>query len=1053
VYKKLDEEYYVENPFLAHLDKLGWKIFRQNKDDPEEVKEIKSFNSSSEPVYGESVKYREGFREVILEEELKNSIKRINSWIEEDQITEVVRRITTPQANSLLEANREIHDLLLENTSVFENRKTGEKSPTVRFIDFKNPENNSFTAISQFKVNVPGTEKHIIPDIVLFVNGLPLVVVECKSPVVADPVSEAFTQLLRYQNKRGEKEGNEKLLWYNLFMVITSGQEARCGTITSGYEYFVEWKDPYSYCLSDISEDKNITSQQVLVQGMLSRKNLLDILHTFTLFKENSESGIIKIISRYQQFRTVKKIIVKIKEGKTPCERGGIIWHTQGSGKSLTMMYTVRAMYRDPELKKFKIVFVTDRKDLEKQLRDTSKSVGYTVNLAENIIKFQELLKTNTPDLVMGMIHKFQERELKKEFPLLNESSNILIMIDEAHRNQYKYLGANLKKSLPNAIRIAFTGTPIEKTERTFGDYIDKYSIKQSVDDGVTVEIIYEGRTHSGKLTDEEAANKKFEDVFSMLDAEEKDKIMGRYTWRSYLEDKNVIGDKAKDMINHYVTHVFPNKFKAQVVTVSRLAAIRYKKALEEALKKKIKELKMDYDKVDINLLEKLKVEVVISGNPNDPVKYHPYTEPKKHESIISSFKFPFGNSDGSELSGDIGILVVQSMLITGFDAPIEQVMYLDNVIKEHNLLQAIARVNRVYKNKSCGFVVDYVGVFKHLKEALAIYADEDIEEITQVVINKSKSIDDLKYTHTRINYFFKKYGIDNWRENIDECIDLLINEEIRSEFLMLVRNFNKAMDQVLPDPEALKYAADLKILNFIKESARNRFRDGKLSIKDASNKIREIVEEYLVSQGVDPKIPPLSLLSDEFIESVKKIKSSKSKSEELKYAIVEYINKHYEEDPEFYERFSDRLKRLLEEYKENWDILATELEKLREGMKKGREAEKVFGIDAKKEMPFFGLLKQEIFGKISVEELKKEEIDFLINLTKDVAGIIEREVRSIDFWDNYTKKKILKSHIISNVLLLKSKENKYIFKKRNEITQKLIELAYHIYGGRNYGN
>ncbi|GAG66810.1 unnamed protein product [marine sediment metagenome] len=227
MYKKLDEEYYVENPFLVHLHKLSWQIFRQNKDDPEDMKEIKSFNSSGEPVYSESVKFRENFREVILEEELKNSIKRINPWIEEDQITEVLRRITTPQANSPLEANREIHDLLLENTSVFENRKTGEKSPTVRFIDFKNPKNNSFIAISQFKVNVPGTEKHIIPDIVLFVNGLPLVVVECKSPVIANPMNEAFIQLLRYQNKRGEKEGNEKLFWYNLFMVITSSQEAR----------------------------------------------------------------------------------------------------------------------------------------------------------------------------------------------------------------------------------------------------------------------------------------------------------------------------------------------------------------------------------------------------------------------------------------------------------------------------------------------------------------------------------------------------------------------------------------------------------------------------------------------------------------------------------------------------------------------------------------------------------------------------------------------------------------------------------------------------------
>ncbi|HDK26702.1 MAG TPA: DUF3387 domain-containing protein, partial [Candidatus Atribacteria bacterium] len=210
---------------------------------------------------------------------------------------------------------------------------------------------------------------------------------------------------------------------------------------------------------------------------------------------------------------------------------------------------------------------------------------------------------------------------------------------------------------------------------------------------------------------------------------------------------------------------------------------------------------------------------------------------------------------------------------------------------------------------------------------------------------------------------------------------------------------------------------------------------------------------EYLVSQGVNPKIPPLPLLSDEFIKSMEKIKSSKSKSEELKFAIIEHIHKHYEEDPEFYERFSDRLKRLLEEYKENWDILATELERLREEMKKGREAEEVFGIDPKRGMPFFGLLKREIFGKISAGELKKEDIDFLIDLTKDIVGIIEKEVKSIDFWDNPTKQKRLKSHIILNLLLPKLKEKKEVFKRRNEIVQKLIELAYHIYGEKNHGN
>ncbi|OAQ19976.1 type I restriction endonuclease subunit R [Thermosulfurimonas dismutans] len=1071
MYRKLDEEHYVENPFLAQLQKLGWKIYRQNKDNPEEVREILSFNPSFEPVYGGYEKFRESFREVILEYVLKDSIKRINPWIEEDQINEVVRRITTPTANSLLEANREIHDLLLENTSVSENRKTGERSPTVRFIDFENPENNSFIAISQFKVNIPGTEKHIIPDIVLFVNGLPLVVVECKSPAIADPMTEAITQLMRYSNRRGEKEGNEKLFWYNLFMVATSKQVAKYGSITAGYEHFVEWKAPYPFSLSDIDENKtSITSQQVLIQGMLSKNNLLDILHTFTLFKEDSKGGTIKVVPRYQQFRAVKKIIKRIKQGQTPAERGGIVWHTQGSGKSLTMMFTVRAMYHDPELANFKVVFVTDRRDLEKQLRETSKSVGYTVKLAHNIEKLKELLRTNTPDLVMGMIHKFQERELKRKFPVLNESPDILIMIDEAHRTQYKLLGANLRKALPNATKIAFTGTPIEKTEKTFGDYIDKYSIRQAVEDGVTVEIVYEGRVHSAELSDEEAVNAKFEDVFSMLDAEQKSRIMGRYTWRAYLEDENVIRDKAKDMIDHYVKHVFPNRFKAQVVAVSRLAAIRYKKALEEALKEKIEEHEREgYPDEGLKLLKRLEVATVISAAANDPPEYRPYTDPKEHERVIKSFKLPFDQTDDSGLEGNVGIIVVNNMLITGFDAPLEQVMYLDNVIKEHNLLQAIARVNRVYQGKSCGFVVDYVGVLKHLREALAIYADEDIDEISQVVVNKAKSVDELKFWHTHLDSFFEKFGVENWRENIDECIDILVDEEVRDEFITLVRKFNNAVDKVLPDPEALKYVTDLKIINFIKESARNRYRDDKLSIRDASKKIREIVEEYLISKGVDPKIPPTPLFSESFIQKVKKKKSPKARAEELKYAIIEHIEKHYEEDPEFYERFSDRLKRILEEYKENWELLAVELEKLRNEMKKGREAEETFGFDPKKEMPFFGLLKQEIYGKDPIEKLGKDDIDLLVSLTKDVVEIIKKEIQYVDFWDNYTKQKRLKAYLISHFLgaiqpnkpskthVFKVKEEPapyltthkgLLFRKRNEIAQKLLELAYHVYAG-----
>ena len=1072
MYQRLDEEHYVENPFLAQLLGLGWEVYKQNSGDPQDLREIKSFDPSFDPLYDECSHLRESFRDIILEDVLRKSIEKINPWIEEDQINEVVRRITTPTANFLLEANNEIHDLLVENTSVSENRRTGEKSPTVKFIDFSNPKNNSFIAISQFKVNIPGTEKHIIPDIVLFVNGLPLVVVECKSPTTADPIVDGITRLLRYSNRRGIKEGNEKLFWYNFFTISTSNQVAKYGTITADYDYFVEWKDPYPYALSDINSKGNITSQQVLVQGMLSKENFLDILHTYTIFKGDSKGGIIKVVARYQQFRAVKKIIKRLREGKTPEERGGIVWHTQGSGKSLTMMFTVREMYHSPEFRNFKIIFVTDRRDLEKQLRDTSRSVGFTVHLARNTRELKKLLKTDTPDLVMCMVHKFQERDLKTQFPVLNTSPNILVMIDEAHRTQYKLLGANLKRALPNAVRIAYTGTPIEKTEMTFGEYIDKYSIKQAVEDEVTVEIVYEGRIHSAELSDEEAANAKFEDIFSIIDADEKAKIMGRYTWRAYLENESVIKDKARDMIEHYITHVFPNRFKAQVVTVSRLAAIRYKKALEEALtlKGKIEEMKKKGSNEDIKALEKIKVEVVISGLPDDDPEYQPYTDERKHDRIIQSFKLPFDRTGEDGISGDVCILVVQSMLITGFDAPVEQVMYLDNVIKGHNLLQAIARVNRVYKNKTCGFAVDYVGVLKHLRESLSIYADEDIEEIAQVVKDKAQSIDELRYISCQIDDFFKKNHIKNWRDDLNACIDLLVDEETRNEFIMLVRRFNKVMDAVLPDPEGLKYAADLKILNFIKESARNRYRDDRLSIRDASRKIREIVEEYLVSKGVDPKIPPTPLFDDNFMEKIKKQRSSKAKAQELKYAIVEHINTHFEEDPEFYERFSDLLNRILREYKENWEILALELEKIRESMKRGRSAEETFGFDPRKEMPFFGLLKREMFGKKPIEKLSKKDIDFLVDLTKDVIEITKREIKVVDFWENYTKQRQLKSYIISRLLISVQPSNKtqppemiymasessepYVtgikktwFKKRNEIAQKLIELAYHIYG------
>ncbi|WP_297073274.1 type I restriction endonuclease subunit R [Thermococcus sp.] len=1051
-YRRLDEEHYVENTFLNHLKLLGWKVYRGNKTNPL-VKEIRGFRKDYEPVYGDEVQLRNSFKDVILENELRRALKRINPWMEDDQIEVAIRRIQNPESRSLVEANMEIHDLLLEGISVSENRKTGERSPTVRYIDFQNPKNNSFIAISQFKVNVPGTNKHIIPDIVLFVNGLPLVVVECKSPTIADPIDEAIEQLMRYSNRRGAKEGNEKLFWYNLFQVATFRRVAKYGTITSERHHFVEWKDPYPYTIEDIQSllgGNKVYSQHLLIQGMLSKENLIEILHTFTIFME-TPTGFVKIVPRYQQFRAVKKIIKRLKEYRDPRKRGGIIWHTQGSGKSLTMMFTIRALNHDPELTKFKVVLITDRRNLEKQLRDTAKGVGYTVKVAQSVNHLKELLSTNTPDIVMAIMHKFQERDLKSEFPVLNTSDKILIMVDEAHRTQYKILGANLRNALPNATRIAFTGTPIAKTEEWFGEYIDKYTIKQSVEDGVTVEILYEGRAHKAELSDEEAANRRFEDVFGQIEIEKKKLILGKYTWQAYLEHQDVIKDKAKDMIEHYLKTVFPNGFKAQVVAVSRLAAIRYKEALEEALKEKIKEFEENekehgITKEQLEILKRLKVEVVISKGPNDPADWEAYTSPSRHRKIIESFKTPFGKTSKSGIPGDVGIIVVNNMLITGFDAPIEQVMYLDRILKGHNLLQAIARVNRVYKNKSAGYVVDYVGIVNHLEEALSIYAKDDIDEIKKAVYNREQSLDRLATLSRRIDEFFKSHGIMNWRSQVDDCIDLLENEELRQQFLSLTRQFGRELDRALPDPRAVKYARDWKILGFIRESVKNVYYDSTMSISEASNKIREIVEEFLVSKGIDPKIPPTPLLAEDFVKQIQKWESPKLQAKGIEAAIRDHILKHYPEDPEFYGRFSERLKQILEEYQGRWELLKRELLVLRQRLIEGRSREKTYGLDPRKEMPFLGILKKELYGTAPLEKLPPEEVQWMVNVTKRALGIIRERVKMVDFWESPIKQKELRAELINEVLLPEITHNPQLFDKLEVLAERWLELAYYHY-------
>ena len=1020
----LSERNHVEKPLLEQLEGLGWEIIDlDNKQRPTDS-------------------YRKDFAEVVMLPVLRQQLKVINPWLEDDQVEEVINQLTERSpGRGLIENNKHVLRLLLENTSVRKNRQTGENSPTVRFIDFKNRDNNRFTAVCQFKVRILGTEHHIIPDIVLFVNGLPVVLIECKSSMVKDAIPEAIDQILRYSEQRDAKdEGSALLFHYNQFVVATCRQEAKFGTITTHIEkHFYRWTDPHPRTLNDLEHGSGSPNdQQRLVAGMMDKNNLLDLIRTFTLFSTDDKGQTIKIVGRYQQFRAVKLAVKRLIEGTTPRERSGIIWHTQGSGKSLTMMFMVREMYQHPQLANWKVVFVTDRTQLEDQLSETSQSIGFTVKTANNIRELKELLSNDTSDLVMGMIHKFREADLRETFPQLNDSPNILVMTDEAHRSQYKLLGANLNRAIPNAAKIGYTGTPIEKTEQVFGDYIDKYTMRQSIDDGVTLEIIYEGRTHNAEVSDQEGMDETFADVFSDYNLQERLTILGYGSRDAYLEAKSTIKAKAEDMIKHYLTHVFPNGYKAQIVATSREAAVRYKEYIDNALAAAIIELETSNPNgLDVAQLKKLQTDVVISGGHNDLPHLKAYSDQTKHEHSIKSFKMVFDGKDEG-LTGDMGILIVNNMLITGFNAPVEQVMYLDRVITDHNLLQAIARVNRVAGDtKDKGFVVDYVGVGHHLKKAIDVYDEKEQNEIIDTLSSSKKELNNLKDSHAEIIALLKEHGLTDLTD-YDAFFEVFYDEDLRFDYMQAFKKFTKCLNLVFPAPEALDFMGDYNALSEINVLASKHFRDKRLSMKGIPPKLRTITDEYLESKSIDQQVEPISILDENFQQDVDRRTRTKTKAAEVEHAIRHYLDVELDDDPDLQASFAEALAQIFQDFRDNWTKIHEELEKLRQRIINTR-TEATYGLHRKKQMPFFRSFKREIFGE---NELGEDEISVLVNLTQQVYLAVERELKLVGFWENISARSRLKSEIQKTLLQPSFVKLPNLAKNRSQIISRVMEIA-----------
>ena len=1075
----MSEYLHVEKPFLDQLSALGWKVIDQGQgfipSDPSES-------------------LRSGFREWILPEVFRDAIRSINltpdgkPWLTDRQVDDLRDQILRQPHLTLLEANESVQNLFLK-AQVDINEVTGESDPVVQLIDFAHPERNRFHAINQFRVNTPGCVKSfIIPDIVLFVNGMPLVVIEAKigDPNTANPMHAAYEQLLRYRNgrvetiKAGLREGEPRLFHTNLLLVRTCGEKAEFGTITSGHEHFFAWKDVRPESNQGYALPLGVErEQEKLIQGLLTPATLLDVLRTCTVFMDTDAGQRIKAVCRYQQYRAARKIIDRLRRGKTPEARSGVVWHTQGSGKSLTMVFVARMLRAGPDLEDHKILLINDRIDLEKQLAGTAKLIGGKVNVIESTAQLREHLRTDASDINMVMVHKFAERTeaiptevakalagygdkekknhsafLKaaesrlsyktipsgKTFGVVNPSDRIILMIDEAHRTQGSDIGNNIFEAFPNATRIAFTGTPLiteqhgaKRTVKRFGEYIDTYKLMDAVHDGATLRILYEGRTADTALKDKHGFDTKFEDLFKERSEEEILAIKKKYgAAGDILEAEKRIESIAGDIVDHYIDNILPDGFKAQVVCHSKLAAIRYQKAIREALRDRIdrEKLKARPDAELVRRIEFLKAVVVVSSDPtNEPAAITEARKEAKRWNAVENFCKPFDFDDPDKVQTGIAFLIVCDMLLTGFDAPVEQVMYIDKKLREHNLLQAIARVNRVTTNKHRGFIIDYIGLANHLTFALSIYSEEDAQDIQEGLKNILSEMPILEERYQRLLQHFRTAGVADIEgfikgtlvgpeaevAVIHAAVSALKDIKPRADFEVYLKKFLQSLNLILPNPAGHPYRGAARRFGYLLRMVKERYKDDSLDIAGAGAKVKALINEHLIDLGINPKIPPVELLSDDFLAHVYKHSKgdAEAKASEMEHAIRKHCTVHFDEDPAFYKRLSEKLEKLIEQHQNNWKALAEGYEQLRKEAMEGR-TKAVEGL-TREATTFYDYVLQIAFDG---NEAPADARAPLKKLMLRIVEMLQDTIGVLDFWKKPIEVKKLRGNIDTEILL-----------------------------------
>lgn len=871
---------------------------------------------------GES-KERE-YTEVVLQQRLKNAIDKLNPEIPADAREEAFKKALRTTTISLFENNQAFHRMLTEGIDVKFGIGDGKaKTDKVWLIDFANPENNEFLAINQFTVIENHNNKR--PDIVLFVNGLPLVVIELKNAIDENADTKAaYNQLQTY------KQLIPSLFTYNAFLIVSDGWFAKGGTLSSDYSRFMEWKTADGINIIDTQTQPEM---EPMIKGLLNKKTLLDVIRHFIVFEKTKEKTI-KKIAAYHQYYAVNKAIEKSIVATTTQDndlkgRAGVVWHTQGSGKSLSMVFYTGKLVLTEQLNNPTIVVLTDRNDLDQQLFETfgncEQLIRQKPKQAENRDDLKDKLSVASGGVVFTTIQKFLPENPGITYPQLSDRRNIVVIADEAHRSQYDFIDGyakHMRDALPNASFIGFTGTPIEKEDKNttavFGDYIHIYDIQQAVEDGATVKIFYESRLAKIELseTDQKLLDERVEEVTEADELTEKQKRFAKWASKeAVVGSEQRLKQVALDLVTHFENRTSAAEGKAMIVCMSRRICV--------ALHNEITKIRPHWHD---NSDDKGNIKVIMTGSASDPLDWQEHIRNKpRRKAIGDRLKDP---------KDPLKMVIVRDMWLTGFDAPCLHTLYIDKPMNGHNLMQAIARVNRVFGDKQGGLVVDYIGIAQDLKKALAIYTESKGKG--QLTFDQSEAIAKmLDFYEIVVDMFgtfdYKKYFQLDPRDKLNFILDasnfiLGLKDEDgvngKKRFTFNVTRLSQAFGLVGTTQEAKEVRDDLAFFQAIKA----RFSKFDESTKKKSNEeietaIRQIINDAIISKEVVDVFdaaglskPTIEILNDEFLEQIKNLPRKNLALELLKRLLNEEIkirsNTNLVQSRKFSEMLAEAVKR-----------------------------------------------------------------------------------------------------------------------------------------------